>query len=72
MVYNGESMFSYLKINLFRFKRKKQPAMQKKCVNNGIFNFFGTRIWAPMLVYRYENPSGYVIELSVLSPNLNC
>ena len=44
MVYNGESMFSYLKINLFRFQRKKQPAMQKKCVNNGIFNFFGTRI----------------------------
>ena len=44
MVYNGESMFSYLKINLFRFKRKKQPVMQKKCVNNGIFNFFGTRI----------------------------
>ena len=40
MVYNGESMISYLKIN-FRFKRKKHPVMWNNKVNKGIFYFFG-------------------------------
>ena len=53
-------MFSYLKKILLRFKRKQQPAIQNQVVNKGIFHFLGTRIWAPMPVYRYENPSRYV------------
>ena len=37
--------------------------MQNNSVNKIIFHFFGTRILAPMLVYWYENPSGYVSEM---------
>ena len=25
-----------------------------------MFHFLGAKIWVPMLVYRYKNPSGYV------------
>ena len=41
MVYNGESIFSYLKKTLLKFKKKKQPAMQNNSVNKGIISFFG-------------------------------
>ena len=34
--------------------------MQNNSINKSIFHFLGARIWAPMLVYRYENPSGYI------------
>ena len=34
--------------------------MQNNSVNKCIFHFLGARIWAPMPVYWYENPSGYV------------
>ena len=37
--------------------------MQNNSVNvkvKGIFHFLGTRIWVAMLVYWYENSSGYV------------
>ena len=34
--------------------------MQNNSVNKCIFHFLGARIWAPMLGYRHENPSGYV------------
>ena len=37
--------------------------MQKNSVNEGIFRFLGARIWTPMPVYRYENPSGYVTDI---------
>ena len=54
-------MFSFIKLN-FRFKGKKQPAMQNNSVNNGIFLFLGTRIWLLVPVYWYENPSEYITE----------
>ena len=31
-------------------------------VNKVIFNFLGARFWTPMLVYWYENCSGYVTD----------
>ena len=34
--------------------------MQNNKVNKGIFNNLGTRTWAPMPVYEYENRSGCV------------
>ena len=34
--------------------------MESNSVNKGIFHFLGARIWVPMPVYWYENPSGYV------------
>ena len=39
--------------------------MQTNSVNEGIFRFLGARIWTPMPVYRYENPSGYVTDILV-------
>ena len=39
--------------------------MQNNSVNEGIFRFLGARIWTPMPVYRYENPSGYVTDILV-------
>ena len=38
--------------------------MQNNVVNQDIFHFLGARISAPMLVYRYENPSGYFMRCS--------
>ena len=35
-------------------------SIQNNSVNKGIFHFLEARIWVPMPVYRYENPSGYV------------
>ena len=35
--------------------------MQSNSVNKGIFYFLGGKIWVPMLVYQYENPSGFVM-----------
>ena len=40
--------------------------MQNNSVNRGILHVLGTRIWAPMLVYLYENPSGYVTDITVM------
>ena len=42
---------------------------------NVYFLFLDIRIWAPILVYQYENPSGYIIaridELkTLLTPQL--
>ena len=37
--------------------------MQNNSVNKGIFYFLGARIWAPMLLYWHENPSGYVSDI---------
>ena len=37
--------------------------MQNNSVNKSIFHFLGTRIWVAMLVYQYENPSGYITAL---------
>ena len=36
--------------------------MQNNSVNKGTFHSLGARIWVPMPVYQYENPSGYVTE----------
>ena len=36
--------------------------MQNNGVNKGILHFLGARIWAPMLVYCYENLTGYITE----------
>ena len=36
--------------------------MQNNSVNECIFHFLGARIWAPIPVYRYENPSRYITE----------
>ena len=41
MVYNGRSMFAYLKITLLRVKRKKQPVIGDIAVEKGIFLFWG-------------------------------
>ena len=47
-------MFSYL-------KTMKKRAMGKISVKKGIFTFLSAKIWAPIPVYQYNNPSGYVI-----------
>ena len=44
--------------------------MQNNSVNKGTFHFLGTRIWAPMPVYRYKNPSGYITDVIINSINL--
>ena len=36
--------------------------MQNNSVNKGIFHFSGARIWVPMPVYWFENPSGNAID----------
>ena len=36
--------------------------MQNNSVNKGIFHLLGDRIWAPMPVYWFENPSGNIID----------
>ena len=38
--------------------------MQNNSVSKSIFHFLGARIWTPMPVYCYENPSGYVREIT--------
>ena len=53
----------FLRKNKLRFKRKKHITVQNNNVNKCIFHFLGTRIWVPMSVYRYENPSGCIIDL---------
>ena len=40
--------------------------MQNNSVNKGIFYFLGGKIWVPMLVYWYENLSGYVMDYVML------
>ena len=43
--------------------------MQNNNVNKGIFHFLGTTIWAPMQVYQYENPSGYITDTTTTDNN---
>ena len=38
--------------------------MQNDKVNEGTIHFLGARIWVSMPVYWYENPSGYVIDVT--------
>ena len=50
-------MFSYLKT----MTKHSKDVIEKISVKKGIFTFLCTKIWAPIPVSRYENPSGYVI-----------
>ena len=54
--------FLTLTQTLLRSKKKKQRAIENITVSQDIFPLLGARIWVPILVYRYENPSGYVTE----------
>ena len=45
--------------------------MQNNNVNKGTFYFLGTRIWAAMPVYRYENLAGYITDVIINSTNLH-
>ena len=36
--------------------------MQNNSVNKSIFHLLGARIWVPMPVYWFENPSGNIID----------
>ena len=72
IVYNGESMFSYLKINFYLGLKVRNIACDaKNSVNKGIFHFRSPRIWAHMQVYSYENRSGYVTAFTNISVYLN-
>ena len=53
MAYNGQSMFAYLKII---------ENISNISVIKSIF-FLGIRIWASILVYQYQNPTGYVNDI---------
>ena len=55
MVYNGQNMFPYLKINFTQIsKEETEPVVERISVKKGIFPFLVAKIWAPILVYRYE------------------
>ena len=59
IVYNEQSIFSYLKTNfIWVWKEETEHMIEIITANNGIFLF-----WVPMLVYQYENPCGYVTDL---------
>ena len=50
--------------------KKHKPVIEKINVKEG--KFLGTRIWSPVLIYSYENPSGYITEMVRESRNITC